>query len=361
MNATRRLSSVFLVLLCANAGQPARAEWTRCGPSDALHVEFLAVDPRDPRTIYATGEFGPNAGSDVAWKTTDGGDTWRRLDLGVGANSPRRIAIDPANPQTLYLTSDTRVLRSMDAGASWSETGRIAESAPRVAPFALAIDPASPNVLYVSAASQGLHRVGGVFKSTDRGASWKSPPGGLSRFTVHDLLAVRGAPSRLYAAESHGFFRSKDDGKSWSAVGPEGVKARFMSAAVDPQDPRVIYVGTAGAGIFKTTDGCRTWTAANQGLAHPAVYALAIDPVNSQVVWAGTSGGGVFRSADGGKSWVESNDGSPARFIRSLVIAPIKMSGVRSRQDLTPIIYIGTTRYGVLRRTGEPARRNTER
>jgi photosystem II stability/assembly factor-like uncharacterized protein len=323
-------------------GQPSRGDWTRCGPDDALHVVFLAVDSREPQTVYATGSTSPMEDGTAAWKTTDGGQTWRRLDVGgaTGHKEPGLVAIDPADSRTLYMTSGGYVLRSKDAGARWARLGAIADRRGALRVFAFIIDPLSSGVLYAGLGTQQSLPAGGLFKSVDGGSTWVALPVPSDR-TVYHLLAVPEARGGVYAATSQGILRSIDGGSTWAEIGPEGVKARFMTMAVSPRDAQTLYAGTAGEGVFKTTDGGATWSASRKGLSYPGVYAIAVDPITPRTVWAGTSGGGVFRSTDAGATWHEQNDGLATTFVQSLAIAPT---------DPT-VTYVGTIRGGVLRWT----------
>ncbi len=144
---------------------------------------------------------------------------------------------------------------------------------------ALLVHPQNPNLIYAGSVS------GGVWKSTDGGASW-SP--------LSDLLMANIAVSSL---------------------------------AMDPGNSNVIYAGTGevfpfkqdendgqrGAGIFKTTDGGANWSAltftTNNNKDFYYVSDLVVSPRSSQRVYAATSTG-IWRSLDGGASWTRTFDGS---------------------------------------------------
>ena len=136
----------------------------------------------------------------------------------------------------------------------------------------LLIDPSNPSVMYAAAVG------GGVWKSTNAGASW---------VPLTDLLLPNIAVASL---------------------------------AMDPRNPQVLYAGTGegffnfdaitGAGIFKTTDGGATWTALAATTPPPGatqsdfsyVNQIVVSPRDSNRVYAATRNG-VFRSTDGGTTW----------------------------------------------------------
>ncbi len=74
---------------------------------------------------------------------------------------------------------------------------------------ALAIDPQNPSTLYVALS-------GGVFKSTNGGASWSVANSGLLRSGGVDVLVIDlQNPTTLYAGMSRGVFKSTNGGASW--------------------------------------------------------------------------------------------------------------------------------------------------
>ena len=80
--------------------------------------------------------------------------------------------------------------------------------------FALAIDPVTSTTLY--AGTQG----GGVFKSTNSGASWSAVNTGLTNTEVRALAIDPTTPTTVYAGtgSSGGVFKSTDAAKTWNAL-----------------------------------------------------------------------------------------------------------------------------------------------
>lgn len=106
-----------------------------------------------------------------------------------------------------------------------------------------------------------------------------------------------------------GVFKSTDRGNTWRAVN-NGLGGLFIdSLAVDPTNGNTVYAGTHGQGVYKSTDGGANWFAVNNGIANQSVvYTLAVNPSNPKIVFAGTRIQGTFtgilyRSLNGGASW----------------------------------------------------------
>ena len=96
-------------------------------------------------------------------------------------------------------------------------------------------------------------------------------------------------------------------------IGPGTMSGRVTAIAVETDNPKVIYVGTASGGLWKSNSGGMTWEALFDDVPEQSIGALAIDPSNPDVIWAGTgegnprnshnSGAGIYRSLDRGKTW----------------------------------------------------------
>ena len=131
------------------------------------------------------------------------------------------------------------------------------------------------------------------------------PPGG----DVRSLAIDPRDPRRIYLGTSDGhLFGSTDTGEHWQLLGRAGSRLDAVVSAilVDPRDSRTLYAATwtqdpaAGGGVFRSDDGGRTWRTA--GLAGQAVRALAQAPTNADLLVAGTLDG-AYRSGDAGRTW----------------------------------------------------------
>lgn len=126
------------------------------------------------------------------------------------------------------------------------------------------------------------------------------------------------------------------NGTTWVPIGPSPINQGAITAngqvtaiAVNPNNPNIIYIGTAWGGIWHTRNGGSLWTpifdrAPALGIGEPA--GIAIDPVDTNILYAGTSNrdgsqfsgestqppAGLFKSTDGGFSWVRLGLGYPS-------------------------------------------------
>jgi len=152
-------------------------------------------------------------------------------------------------------------------------------------------DPRDGRTLLVAARTGHLGPT--VFRSTDRGRTWKeatTPPAfrpGGTRSVDHTFWLTPGhasQPGVWYAGTSpQGLFRSEDGGATWTGIDgfnehprrkdwcggdkdgtPDGPK--LHSILIDPRDAKHMYIGMSGGGIFESTDAGRDWHPLNAGV-----------------------------------------------------------------------------------------------
>jgi hypothetical protein len=159
---------------------------------------------------------------------------------------------------------------------------------------ALAIDPTSGPTVYVG--TEG----GGVFKTTNGGASWSAVSNGLTSTDVHSLVIDPSRSQTIYAGTwGGGVFKTTNGGASWSAANSGMTGTNVMCLAIDPTSSQIVYAGTLFGGVFKTTTGGASWGRINSGMNRSWLYSLAIDPNNSRTVYAGLHNSGVYLYVNG--------------------------------------------------------------
>jgi photosystem II stability/assembly factor-like uncharacterized protein len=128
-------------------------------------------------------------------------------------------------------------------------------------------------------------------------------------------------PNIIFAgAANGGVFKTTDGGATWNPIFDDLAYMAVGDIEIDASNPNIMYVGTGdknfgggshiGNGVYKTTDGGTTWTAS--GLDQTGVVTkVIVDPTNSNTVFAATLGNtyektnerGVYKSTDGGSTW----------------------------------------------------------
>jgi len=214
--------------------------WSSIGPAPMFasfdggfysgRIAALAIDPTTSgnSTIIYIGTA--NGG---VWKSINNGNSWIPLTDSQSTLASGAIVIDPKDHNTIYVgtgepnqSSDSYkgsgVLKSTDAGSTWSLLGSAVFGIYNSAISRIIIDPKTENVFVASTI--------GLFMSLDGGTSWSSPigvPTGVG-VIVDDLAIDSGtiSNSTLYATiRSNGLYRSQDGGKTWTTSSANGLPA----------------------------------------------------------------------------------------------------------------------------------------
>jgi photosystem II stability/assembly factor-like uncharacterized protein len=220
--------------------------------------------------------------------------------FGPDGGSARAFAADPEDHAHLYLgAANGWVYESHDGGRSWKRLARMGNRDDLVIKKIL-VDAADPRHLLTAAYALGDHPDGGLFISSDGGATWASQ----AEMRGQSIRALTAAPSDariLVAGTLEGVFRSTDSGAHWARISPEDSKEihEIESLAIDPTDPDTIYAGTWHL-AWKTTDGGANWTSIKQGIIEDSdVFSILVDPKQPLVVYLSACSG-IYKSVDGG-------------------------------------------------------------
>jgi len=257
------------------------------------------------------------------YKSTDGGKTWTHIGL-EKAGLVGRIRIHPQNPDIAYVAAlgnifgpnpERGVYVTKDGGKTWTHSLKVSEN---TGAEDISMDPKNPNVLFASMWTvrrapwtiDSGSMEGGIFRTTDGGATWQK----LAKGLPHDVMfgksgvSVSGADSkRVYAlieagGDQGGVYVSQDGGDSWTrATGTRNLLQRafyYTHIYADPQQVDTAYAVNTGA--YKSTDGGKTWTA--MGPPHGDNHDFWINPTNNQIL-INSNDGGANVSTDGGKTW----------------------------------------------------------
>jgi photosystem II stability/assembly factor-like uncharacterized protein len=220
--------------------------WTSHGPEQT--VGALAIDPKDPKILYAATAHG-------LFKSTDGTASWKLMKTGFEDSWVSSLEIDPKTPRTMYArTAFSGVFKTTDGGTRWTA---MSEGIAGIFVATVAVDPATPQTVYAGTGGPMVTPVGGgVHKSEDGAGGWRNLGLEGDKVSVQVLLIDPSKPTTIYAGTGSGIYKTEDAGDGWSLI--EGdLKGKFVHAlAIDPATPKTLYAGTTNAGgIYKSTDG----------------------------------------------------------------------------------------------------------
>ncbi|MEO5567250.1 MAG: hypothetical protein ABIR92_02080, partial [Gemmatimonadaceae bacterium] len=213
--------------------------------SDSTGAADVELNPADPNIVYAwmsRAERKPwtiisGAREGGFYKSTDGGETWRKVTAGLpsGLIGKGNIAVTAANPNRVYALvealPDPGFYRSEDAGETWARIAPAANMLTR--PFyytTLTADPTSANTVY--GGSEGF------FKSVDGGATWQGFP--TPHGDNHDLWINPTDGNTMVQSNDGGANVSTDGGRTWSTQGNQPT-AEIYQVFLDNDYPYRLY------------------------------------------------------------------------------------------------------------------------
>lgn len=337
------------------------------GGSFAGRVTAVAPHPVDAATIF----IGTDAGG--VWRTTDAGTSWAPLTNGIPVPAIQSLAVDPVDPRLLYATTiqrtyGTRWLRSTNGGTSWTSAPIRTEDGRTLSPrrcsinaFKACIPPSSGRILVDprfagSASNSTLYYAGlsHLLRSDDSGRTFRTllalgvdldfgdadaPNDHPEAEYIRDVAVDPTRPDRLYVvvvqpecrdaactrtAGSVAIYRSLDGGATWNRTtlaslapfepgagtryaDPGAIYVPRVRLAVAPSDSDVVAVAIRDevldrVRLVKSENGGQTW-AQLPGPPNSVTWPLALtfSPDDADSLFVGSSGN--YWSRDGGVSW----------------------------------------------------------
>jgi photosystem II stability/assembly factor-like uncharacterized protein len=278
-------SSVAIVSRTAH-GYIGRQDWYYVGPNESGYV---VPDPADPNIVYGGTYFGiltrfnkKTEQSLLISPWPDDPDGWPAADQRYRFTWTMPIAVSPWNPNVVYFAGQV-LFKSADRGMSWKVI--------------------SPDLSRNDKAKQGPS--GGPITKDQASAEYYD-----LIYTIAPSPVQRGL---IWVGTDDGLvWLTRDDGGHWSKVTPKGLPAWSKVSLISPSPEKA---GTAYVAvnrlksddlrpyIWKTTDYGKTWTSITSGIPVGAVvHVVREDPKRPGLLFAGTELG-VYVSFNDGAEW----------------------------------------------------------
>lgn len=279
-------------------------------PSDAAEI---VVHPRDPDVVYTA--------TIVAWKSTDGGKTWRAFRGAPGGDDYQKIWINPNNPDIMVMTSDQGAIVTVNGGQTWSSW----------------YNQPTAQLYHVTADNAFPYRVCGG--QQESGSVCIASRGDYGQITFREWTPVGVdeygyvAPDPLDPDIVYGGRRPvRYDRRTGQVqnIAPQPIRApgwrvlRTAPILFSPVDRRTLFF--AGNTLWKTLDGGRTWQQISPDLTRQAwevpenvgkyrdresarptprgvIYTIAPSYLDLDTIWVGTDDGLIHVTRDGGTRW----------------------------------------------------------
>ena len=250
--------------------------WTHLGLRDGQQIPQIAIDPRNPNRIFAAvlgHPYGPNEERGI-FRSLNGGQTFEKVlykDENTGGSD---VVIDPSNPNIVYAAlwearqgpwenaqwggTGGGLFKSTDGGQNWRQ---LTLGLGDVVQINIAIAPSHPRRIYASVANEhGL----GIYRSDDAGENWTritEDPRPAARIGGGDLSVPAvdpGNPDIVYAA-SVVTWKSTDGGKTWTGMRGAPGGDDYQRIWINPHHPEIMLI-VSDQGAIITVNGGETWS-----------------------------------------------------------------------------------------------------
>jgi photosystem II stability/assembly factor-like uncharacterized protein len=300
--------------------------WKNMGLKETRHIGRVVVHPKNPDIVYvaALGHlWAPNKERGL-YKTSDGGKTWQQVKYINEDTGFIDVAIDPSDPEILYASTycvrrdgfsggnpktqtgpQTGLLKTEDGGKTWHVMTEGLPNRP-LGRCGLSVYRKNPKIVYaiiqtdktnvgregqLAKTNQGDVDLGGVFRSEDKGKTWKKLNDLCPRpFYYGQIRVDPNDDQRIYVLGVQ--FQQSDDGGKKFVVGGRGTHSDHHALWIDPKDSNHLILGNDG-GLFFSKNKGTAWEAIRT-LPIGQFYGVAVDMRKPYRVYGGLQDNGSW-------------------------------------------------------------------
>ncbi|NOZ47413.1 MAG: T9SS type A sorting domain-containing protein [Chlorobi bacterium] len=225
--------------------------------------------------------------------------SWQERGPGNVPGRTRTIVVDPddSTKSTWYAGSvGGGVWKTTDRGASWID---LTFDMPNIAVTSLAMAESNHNVMYAGTGEGGFGNTdgidgGGIFKTTDRGNTWELLES-TNNFYFQSVNRLIVDPENenvvlACAIPYASIYRSNNGGQSWDTVFQSFTSGRIQDLVATPGNFNILYAASNSTGVLKSTDRGLTWTKYSSGFLGTRRIELAVAKQNTSIVYAAVEG-----------------------------------------------------------------------
>ncbi len=246
--------------------------WQHMGLEETHTISRIRIAPQPQAgTVFvaAVGHlWGPNEERGV-YRSLNGGNSWEKVlyvDEFTGAID---LAMDPQDPRTLYAAMYQRqrtgygfngggpgsgIYRTMDNGTSWE---KLTDGLPETEMGRIGLDVFAGDGSIVYAIVEAVEGRG-VYRSDDRGDTWVKQSDTNPRPMYYSQIRVDPNDAEQVYLGGTQFYRSSDGGKNFEVMGWQGVHVDHHAIWIDPNDGDHLLLGNDG-GIYASFDRADSW------------------------------------------------------------------------------------------------------
>ncbi len=252
--------------------------WKNTGLKDAQQIGGMAIDPNNPDRVFVAAlghPYGPNKERGV-YRTTNGGQSWEQVlykDENTGAI---QVVIDPVNSNIIYADlwagrqgpwensawngKESGLFKSTDGGNTWKKLEKgLPTTEQGLGRIGFCVAPSDPSRLY---ATVDAGKYGGIYRSDDGGENWKMLTGD-NRYWGRgsDFAEIKADPKNadiVYTANVV-TWKSTDGGNTWNAFRGAPGGDDYHRIWINPSNPDIILIASDQGAII-TVNGGQTFS-----------------------------------------------------------------------------------------------------
>ncbi len=246
--------------------------WSPAGLEKTRHISAVRIHPANADVVYVAAQGSPAGPSKDrgVYRSVDGGKTWKQLLFVDETTGACALSLDPTNPRVLYAAFwDHQRLpwkmrsggpggglhKSTDGGDTWK---KLTEGLPKgvLGKIGVAVSPARPSRVYANIEAED----GGVFRSDDSGATWQrvsDDRATRARAWYYTHIFAHPRDENTVFVLNAPVLKSIDGGKTFTRVPtPHGDNHDLW---INPERPEIMVNGNDG-GANVSLNGGRTWS-----------------------------------------------------------------------------------------------------
>ncbi|MBV9595508.1 MAG: hypothetical protein JOZ87_01505 [Chloroflexi bacterium] len=179
---------------------------TECAAVGVPRVTDIAIDPTEPRKLWASIEV------DGMRRSTDGGESWQRIDGGITNPDGHAAAVTAGPPRSVFLTVNNEIFISRDDGQSFQPVG-VKQHFPHTHIRDVVFDAVDPCTAWAAIGDSTPGTTGALMRTSDAGQTWQAAQ--LDQPPNSAMWVVRtqpDQPKRVLAASRYGYLYESQDG-----------------------------------------------------------------------------------------------------------------------------------------------------